>query len=294
MISRIGYYNISSSSDGPMARPGSVNRAFVMARFYFEQDISFLFPYINAVAKESELHERPCLVRFVHKGVYCVVYPEKCIASPFNGHGEVRIFVEDLVGFLNEILEKKEEITPKFKVFQHVSVTDIITLLPKTNCGECGFKTCMAFAAMLSRQQTLPSLCPFIGRPMTEQVTYPVVNEIGQKISSVTLHVDTRESSALGRVGSVPEVLPSFVQMNPKTRVSKNSTLALATLPDPLTPREIQVLALMGEGKTNPEISDGLCISPHTVKSHVVHIFNKLGVNHRTQAVVWAARHGII
>ncbi len=57
-MSRIGYYNISSSSDGPMARPGAVSRDSVMASFYFEQDISFLFPYINAVAKESELHEQ--------------------------------------------------------------------------------------------------------------------------------------------------------------------------------------------------------------------------------------------
>ncbi len=293
MLSRIGYYNISSSSDGPMARPGATNRDSVMASFYFEQDISFLFPYINAVAKESELHEHPCLIRFVHEGVYCVVYPDRCIASPFDDHEQVRKFVAHLVGFLNEILDKKDEITPKLTLFQRVAVTDIINLLPKTNCGDCGFKTCIAFAAMLSKQKALPSLCPFIGRPVTEQVTYPVMNEGGHQVSSVTLHVD-RALFSPGDPGPVPEGKPSPAKRSPGTQPLADAGLALGNLPDPLTPREIQVLALMGEGKTNPEISDGLCISPHTVKSHVVHIFNKLGVNHRTQAVVWAARHGII
>jgi len=61
-----------------------------------------------------------------------------------------------------------------------------------------------------------------------------------------------------------------------------------------LTGREVEVLRLMAEGFTNPEISEILSISHHTVKSHVVHIFNKLGVNDRTQAAVWAARNRMI
>jgi PAS domain S-box-containing protein len=61
-----------------------------------------------------------------------------------------------------------------------------------------------------------------------------------------------------------------------------------------LTGRETEVLQLMAEGYTNPEISSHLSISPHTVKSHVIHIFNKLGVNDRTRAAVMATRRKII
>jgi ATP/maltotriose-dependent transcriptional regulator MalT len=57
-----------------------------------------------------------------------------------------------------------------------------------------------------------------------------------------------------------------------------------------ITRREYDVLRLMAEGLNNNEISKILAISPHTVKSHVIHIFNKLGVNDRTQAAVWATR----
>ena len=42
------------------------------------------------------------------------------------------------------------------------------------------------------------------------------------------------------------------------------------------------------------EISTHLEISPHTVKSHVIHIFNKVGVNDRTQAAVWATRQNLV
>lgn len=61
-----------------------------------------------------------------------------------------------------------------------------------------------------------------------------------------------------------------------------------------LTVREMEVLRLVAEGCTNPEISQILAISCHTVKTHVVHIFNKLGVNARTQAAVWAARNRLV
>jgi DNA-binding NarL/FixJ family response regulator len=54
------------------------------------------------------------------------------------------------------------------------------------------------------------------------------------------------------------------------------------------------VLALIVEGLTNKEIAGRLCLSPDTVKNHVVHIIQKLGVSDRTQAAVMAVRQGMI
>jgi len=59
-------------------------------------------------------------------------------------------------------------------------------------------------------------------------------------------------------------------------------------------PREIEVLRLIGHGATNKEISADLQISQHTVKSHVIHIFDKIGVNDRAQVSAWGARHGLL
>jgi DNA-binding NarL/FixJ family response regulator len=66
------------------------------------------------------------------------------------------------------------------------------------------------------------------------------------------------------------------------------------TLPAPLTHREVEVLQQLAAGSTNKEIAQELCISEHTVKSHVIHVFNKIGVNDRTQASVWAASQGLL
>ncbi|RLC76280.1 MAG: DNA-binding response regulator [Chloroflexi bacterium] len=60
-----------------------------------------------------------------------------------------------------------------------------------------------------------------------------------------------------------------------------------------LTPREREVLALMIEGLTNPEIAKRLGVSRSTVKFHVSNILIKLGVENRTEAVVLAVQHNL-
>jgi NarL family two-component system response regulator LiaR len=58
--------------------------------------------------------------------------------------------------------------------------------------------------------------------------------------------------------------------------------------PENLTPREVEVLKLLSQGQTNPQIARNLLFSVSTVKAHVRSILNKLGVSDRTQAAVRA------
>ena len=61
-----------------------------------------------------------------------------------------------------------------------------------------------------------------------------------------------------------------------------------------LTPREREVLALLGRGMSNRELADTLVVSEKTVKTHVSSILMKLGVHDRTQAALLAVREGLI
>ena len=61
-----------------------------------------------------------------------------------------------------------------------------------------------------------------------------------------------------------------------------------------LTPREVEVLRLLSQGQTNPQIAQNLLVSRGTVKIHVQHIISKLGVSDRTQAAVRAIEAGLL
>jgi two-component system NarL family response regulator len=61
-----------------------------------------------------------------------------------------------------------------------------------------------------------------------------------------------------------------------------------------LTPRELAALRLMANGQSNKEIATSLAISERTVKTHLAHLFEKLGVTSRTEAVRVATRRGLV
>ena len=81
-----------------------------------------------------------------------------------------------------------------------------------------------------------------------------------------------------------PEAAQALIEntRTPKTQVEE------------LTPREREVLQLLGEGMTNPEIGEELVISNSTVKFHVSSILGKLNASSRTEAVAYAFKHNLI
>ena len=76
----------------------------------------------------------------------------------------------------------------------------------------------------------------------------------------------------------------------PRDQPSPAPAKLAPTYPHDLTQREVEVLRLVAAGSSNQEIADTLVISERTVNSHLVHIFNKLGVNSRVAAAAFAIR----
>ena len=73
-----------------------------------------------------------------------------------------------------------------------------------------------------------------------------------------------------------------------------HATAPAATLIEPLTEREEEVLQMVGEGSTNEQIASALVISVHTVRKHMSNIFGKLDVSNRTEAIARARALGLL
>jgi NarL family two-component system response regulator LiaR len=84
------------------------------------------------------------------------------------------------------------------------------------------------------------------------------------------------------------------VQLSPSAVAYLLNQVRLPEAPAALTDREQEVLRLLAEGKSNKDIARSLQVVEDTVKTHVAHILAKLGVQSRTQAVLTAARLGLI
>ncbi|CAN5825300.1 response regulator transcription factor [soil metagenome] len=82
-----------------------------------------------------------------------------------------------------------------------------------------------------------------------------------------------------------PRVTPAVMAEVSKPRASE--------APPDLTPREVEVLSLLAQGLTNRLIARRLGVAEKTVKTHVSNVLAKLGVTDRTQAALWAVRHGV-
>lgn len=87
-----------------------------------------------------------------------------------------------------------------------------------------------------------------------------------------------------GRATLAPEAAQALIQAASQEPI----------LGDDLTPREREVLALLVEGLTNPEIADRLTVSYSTARAHVSNILSKLGVSNRAEAVALALRHKLV
>ena len=88
-------------------------------------------------------------------------------------------------------------------------------------------------------------------------------------------------------IPDLPVYIAKALKANPKAWAFFRAGMALSA-------RELEVLELLGKGKSNREIAAELAITEATVKAHVTNILSRLGVSDRTQAVITALKHGLV
>ncbi len=120
--------------------------------------------------------------------------------------------------------------------------------------------------------------------------TYDTDEDITRALKAGAKAYVLKDISASALVDCIHDVLAGKTYLAP-TAAAK---LAEGVARVQLTPRELATLRLMADGRSNKEIAGTLGISDRTVKTHLGHLFEKLGVTSRTEAAKVAARRGLV
>ena len=130
----------------PPCIPGA---AYWSAKAHVEDDMTGVLPYLNAEFKKARYYPDSKAVVLDYERKKCSFRPHEIAAAPFDDREEAGAFMDNLVKLLNNIWEKRSRIEPSFAEREPPRTIEILKLLPGTNCKECGYLTCMAFANQL-------------------------------------------------------------------------------------------------------------------------------------------------
>jgi ArsR family metal-binding transcriptional regulator len=127
---------------------------------HLDQDISVVLPYLNAKLGGDQYLKDPPSLTFKNQGKLITLHPQMIAINALRDEAEADKILEWPKGEINETWEKRDEIEPSFETPEKPKVLEILKLLPKTNCRECGQPTCMVFATQVAEGGMGAENCP--------------------------------------------------------------------------------------------------------------------------------------
>lgn len=137
---------------------------------HLDQDVSCAIPYLNSVLGGFEYLSDPPAVTFRSQGKLMTVHGKKIAVNALKDEAEARKIVEWLKNEINAAWEQKDKIEPCYTGMPRPGIIEILKLLPKTNCRECGQPTCMVFATKIAEGSKGPEDCPQIESTKSRQL----------------------------------------------------------------------------------------------------------------------------
>jgi len=127
---------------------------------HLDEDITEVIPYLNAVLGGFQYLKDPPSVSFKVHGKLIAVHPRMICVNALRDISEGDKIIEWLKQEINDTWERRGEIEPRFEGAPKPKVIEILKLLPKTNCRECGQPTCMVLATQVADGGRGPEDCP--------------------------------------------------------------------------------------------------------------------------------------
>ena len=130
------------------------------AKAFLEKSIAPVLPYLNAALRGADYHHDSQVVIWKAGGRKHAFRPREICVAPVGDREEARRLIDNVIGTVNAIWKRRGEIEPSFRRRCLPSPMDIYGLLPRTNCKQCGYSSCMAYAAHLREGEADLSQCP--------------------------------------------------------------------------------------------------------------------------------------
>lgn len=137
-------------------QPGAIG---VHCFAHLDQDVSCALPYLNTVLGGFEYLKDPPSVIFKTQGKLITVHGDKIAINALKDEVEARKIVEWLKREINDAWNNRNEIEPSYQGAPKPKIIEILKLLPKTNCRDCGEPTCMVFATKVAEGGKGPEGC---------------------------------------------------------------------------------------------------------------------------------------
>ena len=143
---------------------------------HLDEDVGAALPYLNAVLGGHTYIKDPPSVTFKAQGKLITVHSKKIAINALKDEEEATNIIEWLKREINAAWEMRDEIEPRYEAAPQPKVFEILKLLPKTNCKECGQPTCMVFATQVAEGAKGPEDCP----PLDEAGRQNLAEYLGQ------------------------------------------------------------------------------------------------------------------
>ena len=138
-------------------------------RVILPADISASFAYLNTVLDDTLYdHENSILIGTNKRRRYAF-RPHEIQVGMVADLYEAPSIVDEVVDLVNQVWKEREHITPSLRERKLPTVYNIYKLLPRTNCKECGYPTCLACAADIRNGVISLEGCPLLSRPEYKQ-----------------------------------------------------------------------------------------------------------------------------
>lgn len=127
---------------------------------YLDEDISEVLPFLNTALGGTGYIQKPPSLMLRVQGQLIALHPKKIAINALKNSEQADRILEWLKREINEVWERRNEIKPSYSVAPKPQLIEILKLLPKTNCKECGQPTCTVFASLIAQGIKGAQDCP--------------------------------------------------------------------------------------------------------------------------------------